>query len=178
MAPAAEGGASILDLKPVRIDVMAEHCVEDATVLAEEKGQRVVLHAVRCVVLTDELLFRQALQNVLDNAIKYSPPSALIRVDAEMREGVCVVTVTDDGPGIGEDHRAELMSRFFRADKARVRTTGGYGLGLAITKAYMRVLGGSIVYEPRLPRGSIFKLSLPLAAIAVASGNGEREAKA
>jgi heavy metal sensor kinase len=159
----AEGGASILELKPVQLAVIADHCVEDARVLAEEKNQQVVLTSSPCQVLTDELLFRQALQNVLDNAIKYSPSGATIRVDVQTDHERCAVTVTDDGPGIPDEHRAELMQRFFRADKARVRATGGYGLGLAITKAYMRVLGGSITYAPRAPKGSVFTLSLPLA---------------
>jgi signal transduction histidine kinase len=70
------------------------------------------------------------------------------------------VAVADQGPGIAEGDRAQLARRFFRADSARGRP-GGFGLGLAITQAYLHLLGGTLDFEPRLPRGSIFRLSLP-----------------
>jgi len=72
-----------------------------------------------------------------------------------------VVSVRDEGPGIAEEDRARLTERFYRPDRSRERSTGGFGLGLAITKAYLRVLGGSLSHQPREPRGSVFRLVLP-----------------
>ncbi len=157
----AEGGASILDCTRVKIDALAEQCVEDGRVLAEEKQQEIQLEATNCELVTDELLFRQALQNLLDNAIKYSPNGATIRVVVQDAPDTCEVMIVDDGPGIKAEHREQLTKRFYRADAARASATGGHGLGLAITKAYMRVLGGSLTYEPGVPRGSVFRLRLP-----------------
>lgn len=158
----AEGGSKMLEQAPVRLDLLAEECVEDARVLADEKSQKVELKTTPCETFTDELLLRQALQNVLDNAIKYSPEGATITVVVSDSNGAYNVSVADNGPGISREHQARLMDRFFRADNSRGRQAGGFGLGLAITKAYMRVLGGRITYESVRPHGSIFRLSLPV----------------
>lgn len=160
----AEGGSSMLERKPVHLHQLAEECVQDARVLAEEKSQQVLLDASPCETYTDELLFRQALQNVLDNAIKYSPEGATIIVCVTSSHKTCDLTVTDNGPGIAPEHQSKLTDRFYRAENSRGRRDGGYGLGLAITKAYMHVLGGTITYEPARPRGSTFRLSIPLLA--------------
>lgn len=158
----AEGGSAMLECKAVRLDLLAQQCVEDAQILAEEKRQQVRLESIPADVVTDELLFRQALQNVLDNAIKYCPEGATILVAVHQSAAECSVSVTDNGPGVPAEHLSRLMDRFFRADNARGRTVGGFGLGLAITKAYLRVLGGKISYQPVSPQGSKFILSLPL----------------
>jgi two-component system OmpR family sensor kinase len=69
--------------------------------------------------------------------------------------------VADQGPGIAEEHRTRITDRFFRADAARARDQGGFGLGLALTSAYMRILGGRLEFEPVQPIGSRFLLILP-----------------
>jgi two-component system OmpR family sensor kinase len=159
----AEGGASIGHRTAVRIDEYAAACVSEIGILAEYKQQQITLAGTPCTVVTDPVLFRQALQNLLDNAIKYSPDASVIRVSIREELETVEVSVTDQGPGISADNRAHLMERFFRPDRARGRNSGGFGLGLSITKAYMRVIGGSLHYEPALPRGSIFRLVLPKA---------------
>lgn len=146
---------------PVRIDESSAACVSELGILAEAKRQQITLTGSACTVVTDPVLFRQALQNLLDNAIKYSPEGSQIRVGILEDAEAVVVSVTDNGPGISPENRAHLMERFFRPDRARDRNSGGFGLGLSITKAYMRVIGGSLQYEPALPRGSTFRLVLP-----------------
>jgi heavy metal sensor kinase len=158
----AEGGAKIVELAPVRLDELAHQCAEDASILAEEKNQRIIVQSAPLEIVTDALLLRQALQNLIDNAIKYSPAKAAIRLAVELRDDAVVLSVADNGPGIPEDQRARLMDRFFRADNARKRDGGGFGLGLAITKAYMGVLGGTVSYEPVQSGGSVFSLKLPV----------------
>ena len=156
----AEGGSKMTERTKVQLDVLAQNCVDDARVLAEEKEQRIELSTTVCETETDPLLLRQALQNLLDNAIKHSPRRSVIRTAvAETPEGF-EISVQDDGPGVSAEHRERLMNRFFRADAAR-NASGGFGLGLALTKAYMQVLGGSIIYTPRTPNGSTFRLLLP-----------------
>jgi heavy metal sensor kinase len=157
----AEGGAPAVHRTPIRVDEYAAACVSELSILAEAKRQQISLEGVSCTVVTDPVLFRQALQNLLDNAIKYSPGGSTIRVGIREKERTVEVSVIDDGPGISPENRAHLMERFFRPDRGRGRTSGGYGLGLSITKAYMRVIGGSLDYEPAEPRGSTFRLTLP-----------------
>jgi heavy metal sensor kinase len=157
----AEGGSNMLECSRVRLEELAQLCAEDAAVLAEVKDQRILIESVACEIETDPLLLRQALQNLVDNAMKYSPRGAVITIKIHESATACVLSVIDDGPGVGGEHRARLMDRFFRVDDSRGQRGGGYGLGLAITKAYMRVLGGSLSYEPASPQGSIFRLSLP-----------------
>ncbi|MEO7597939.1 MAG: ATP-binding protein, partial [Opitutus sp.] len=70
------------------------------------------------------------------------------------------ISVTDNGPGIPPEQRTRLADRFFRAENTQTRR-GGFGLGLAITKAYLRVLGGELIYEPAPTQGSIFRLVIP-----------------
>jgi heavy metal sensor kinase len=163
LARAEGGAATMLEQSRVQLDELAKRCAEDAAVLAEEKGQQIVVRSVACEALTDQLLLRQALQNLLDNAIKYSGDEAVITITVEQTAATAVLSVSDTGPGVPPEHRARLTDRFFRADDARGQRAGGYGLGLAITKAYMRVLGGSLSYEAAVPQGSTFRLTLPRA---------------
>lgn len=159
----AEGGAPNLHRAPVQIDEFAASCVAEIGILAEFKRQHLTLEAAPCRAVTDPVLLRQALQNLIDNAIKYSPDGAVIRVRVREDTAAITIDVTDTGPGISPENRQRLMERFFRPDPARGRHSGGFGLGLSITKAYMRVLGGSLQYEPVEPRGSTFRLALPKA---------------
>lgn len=156
-----EGGGPVVHRIPVRIDECAAACVNELGILAESKRQQISLTGPACTVQTDPVLFRQALQNLLDNAIKYSPDGSTIQVSITDEGGTVVVSVQDNGPGISPENRANLMERFFRPDRARGRSSGGFGLGLSITKAYMRVLNGSLLHEPGTPGGSIFRLVLP-----------------
>ena len=157
----AEGETSLGHRTAIRVDEYASACVSEIGILAEYKQQQITLDGAPCTVVTDPVLFRQALQNLLDNAIKYSPDASVIRVAIRDEPAAVEVSVTDEGPGISPENRAHLMERFFRTDRARGRHSGGFGLGLSITKAYMRVIGGSLHYEPAQPRGSTFRLVLP-----------------
>jgi two-component system, OmpR family, sensor kinase len=159
----AEGGAAAVQRSEIKVDSYVTSCVNELGVLAEFKNQQIAVDAEPCAVHTDAVIFRQALQNLVDNAIKYSPPNATIRVRVRQADGQVNVAVTDEGPGISPENRAHLMQRFFRPDRGRGRNSGGFGLGLSITKAYMRVLGGTLEYEPATPTGSTFRLRLPKA---------------
>jgi two-component system, OmpR family, sensor kinase len=159
----AEGGGAAIQRSPLRLDEFVTSCVTEIGILAEYKGQQLALKTTPCTITTDPVLLRQALQNLVDNAIKYSPDHSTIRVSVAELDGQCHVAVSDEGPGISPGNRVHLSERFFRPDRARGRDKGGFGLGLSITKAYMRLLGGTLDYEPVSPRGSTFRLSLPKA---------------
>ncbi len=156
----ASAGAQTVERQPVDLGECVARCVGELSVLAEAKGQQLVFEPVSCRVSTDPILFRQALQNLVDNAIKYSPAQSTIKVVVEPCGDDCAVSVIDEGPGIPAAQRALITDRFYRVDSARSRSDGGFGLGLAITSAYMRALGGRLECLPGTPRGSIFRLTL------------------
>ncbi len=157
----AEGGARIAEPMHVRLEELLQACCDDAQVLAEENEQTLTVSAEACEVSTDPLLLRQAVQNLLDNAMKYCPRGATIEVTARRTPRGCDIAVRDDGPGIPPEFRARVTERFFRLQDSRHRGSGGSGLGLAITKAYIGALGGTLRYEPRPGGGSIFHLFVP-----------------
>jgi signal transduction histidine kinase len=159
----AEGGAKIVQRERLRLDHFVTACVGEIGILAEHKNQQIAVAVVECSVQSDPVLLRQALQNLIDNAMKYSPVGATIRVVVETRDGFCRISVTDEGPGIPAEHLARIANRFYRVEDSRARGRGGFGLGLAITKAYMSVLGGRLECVPARPQGCCFSLVLPAA---------------
>jgi signal transduction histidine kinase len=111
-------------------------------------------------VSADRLVLRDALTNVLDNAIKYGPSGSTIgvHVDGDARDAA--VTVIDEGPGIPAEHRSRIFDRFYRVDQGRSREMGGTGLGLAIAKWAVEANGGRISVE-QASTGSAFRIVLP-----------------
>jgi heavy metal sensor kinase len=159
----ASAGARTVTRKTILIGEYVTACVNEIAVLAEAKNQKILVEAEPCQANTDPVLFRQALQNLLDNAVKYSPPDSTVRVRVRREGGSASrISVADEGSGIPPEFRSRITDRFFRADRGRSRTAGGFGLGLSLTAAYMRVLGGTLHYQPAEPRGSVFTLQLPL----------------
>ena len=106
-------------------------------------------------------LLEQAVVNLLDNAIKYSPSSSKIEVAAVQADEQISITVTDFGCGIDKESLPRLFERFFRVDKARSRKLGGTGLGLAIVKHITQVHSGHITVESKIGSGSVFTIHLP-----------------
>lgn len=153
-------------LKPEALDLaqLARETADHLRVLAEEKSQTIRLNVTDgTVVRADRDTLRQALINLLDNAIKYSPPGGSIDVsvrhDGEGRVQVCV---TDAGPGIPADQHPLVFDRFYRVDKARSREAGGVGLGLSIARWAVEANGGRIELESAVGRGSSFRIILPM----------------
>jgi len=132
-------------------------------VLMEEKGLRLEIDGDEsAVVVGDAVSLRQALVNVIHNAVKYSPPGGTIsaRVTAKA-DGMATVEVRDHGPGIPPEDQPKIFDRFYRVDKARVRDSGGAGLGLSIAKWAVEAHGGTISVESQPNEGSTFRITLP-----------------
>ena len=113
------------------------------------------------VISTDRPKLAQALGNLLDNAAKFSPPGTAIDVNIEVNEIEVVMSVRDRGPGISPEHWSRVFERFYKVDRARPREAGGFGLGLAITKHLVQVLGGRIWTETAREGGQVFCIALP-----------------
>ncbi len=111
--------------------------------------------------MIDPPLLEQALVNLLDNAIKYSEAESTIHVEAKQINDEIILSVKDQGCGIGKEHLPRLFERFYRVDKARSRKLGGTGLGLAIVKHITQAHGGRISVESMPGKGSAFTIHLP-----------------
>jgi len=130
---------------------------------AQEVALRVELLGAPPVATVDPGRVRQALQNLLANALRHTPPGGHIRVAVTRRDDRAVLTVADSGSGIAPEHLPQVFDRFFRTDSARDRESGGAGLGLAIVKAIAEAHGGDVQAESAGPgQGSTFTMRLPL----------------
>ncbi len=112
------------------------------------------------LVECDAVLIERVLVNLLENAAKYTPPTASVRISARAEEGVMRVSVADDGPGIRAGQEKSIFEKFTRG--ARESTVAGVGLGLAICKAIVEAHGGSIVVTNASGGGAVFDFTLPL----------------
>ncbi|NBF39409.1 MAG: PAS domain-containing protein [Spirochaetes bacterium] len=106
-------------------------------------------------------LLQQAVTNLVDNAVKYSPRGAHVGIEITRSEGELLIAVADTGPGIPRRDVPRIFERFYRVDQARSRALGGTGLGLSIVKHIAQAHGGSVEVESELGRGSRFTIRLP-----------------
>jgi heavy metal sensor kinase len=170
----SHGDAGAIRLSRERVDLgqLAHDVVASLGVLAEERNQTINVEVAEPVVASiDRLVLREAVTNVLDNAIKYSRPGSPITIRVERTAAQGILAVADRGPGVLPEHRDRLFHRFFRVDEARSRD-GGAGLGLAIAKWAVEMHGGQITVDDRPGGGSEFQIVVPLAA----APTGERKA--
>src|SRR6185295_6803753 len=120
-------------------------------VLAEEKRQTLSVTGTPVHVVADRGVVRQALVNLLDNAVKHSPEGAGIAVNVRSEPEAAVVEVVDNGPGIAQEHLGHIFDRFYRIDHARSRDAGGgAGLGLSISRWAIEANGGRLAVESHL----------------------------
>lgn len=106
-------------------------------------------------------LLEQSIRNLVENAIRYSPENSDVVIVAKKQLESIEIKVTDNGPGIAEEHQTKIFERFYRVDKSRDRQTGGSGLGLAIVKHILRIHNGNISLTSEEGKGSEFTLSIP-----------------
>lgn len=157
-----EGGKVSITLEPVSLAELATGIRDSLGVLAAEKQQTIDISADDAVTATaDRFLLRQALLNIVHNAVRYAPPYTWIVIRATSRDGHAIIDVTDQGPGIAPEHHARIFDRFYRVDRARSRAEGGHGLGLAIAKWSVERQGGCIEVESATGKGSTFRISVP-----------------
>jgi len=160
----ADSGESMLARDRVDLCALAEEVTTQLEVLAEEKQQSLKVEAAGpSLCLGDPMVLRQALLNLVDNAIKYSPIGGriIVRVST-LPSGTAVLDVSDTGPGIPAEMRLRVFDRFYRADRSRSRENGGgTGLGLSIARWAVEVNGGQLTLESSEGHGSTFRITLP-----------------
>jgi signal transduction histidine kinase len=162
----AEAGHLLDAHEPVALVDLVQECCETASVIGEAKDVQVIADGLeRVTVDGSSRHLRRVLINLLQNAIRYSPAGASVRVSVGRSDGTATLTVSDTGCGIAVADLAHIFEPFYRADPARSRDTGGSGLGLAIVDQIVRAHGGRVDVRSVPDQGSIFTVSLPLAAV-------------
>jgi heavy metal sensor kinase len=167
----ADAGHIQLQREVIPLLQLAKEAGSVVEVLAEEKRQRIDIEGDAGVLVSaDRLILRQAIVNLLDNAIKYSPTESRVLVRVQSGgDKQAFLDVVDQGPGIPSEHQPYVFDRFYRVDRARTREWGGAGLGLSITRWEVEAHGGEITLMSEEGRGSTFRVSLPLAKYSAAS---------
>lgn len=156
-------GTIRLAREPFDLGQLARDVALSLGILAEERDQQLALDITNGVIVAaDRLVLREAVTNVLDNAIKYGPAGSTVAIRVERAGTQALLAVGDEGPGIPPEHRERIFHRFFRMDEARSRDRGGAGLGLAIAKWAVEINGGQITVDQRPAGGSEFRIVLPL----------------
>ena len=152
------------EFEPRLVNGLLHDALELMTPMAGKRNIRLELAAAPAdsEVWCDSEAVSQILSNLLDNAIKYTPPGGRITVGATPRDGCMELYVRDTGIGIPPEEVPRLFERFYRVDKARSRELGGTGLGLSIVKHLVAAHRGSTRVESRLNEGSTFFFTLPL----------------
>jgi signal transduction histidine kinase len=160
----AESGAMPLSREPLRLAAVAERAVELYRDVADSKGLTLEISASPdVVVLADRVRLEQAAANLLDNAVKYTPPSGRIVVEVAADAQWGVLRVRDTGPGIPAADLPRIWERSFRGDTAR--STRGLGLGLSLVKAIVEAHGGNVQAASEPGRGATLTIALPLSAL-------------
>lgn len=144
-----------------RFDMIVEHDQGEAQ---SESKQYVIKRdlgnqALWIEIDTDQMM--RVIDNIMNNAIKYSPDGGTITVRLQQRQNQVLLSIADQGLGISRKDLSKIFDRFYRADKARSRAQGGTGLGLAIAKEIVNAHGGKIWADSREGHGSTFYISLP-----------------
>jgi heavy metal sensor kinase len=155
----AETRQARLSRDRVDLSVLADDVVSHLAVLAEEKRQTLSIdRQASPVVSADRLVLRQALINLVDNAIKFTPPAGHVRIRIDQTPQDAVVEVIDSGPGISNEARERIFDRFYRASDAN---GSGTGLGLSLAKGAIEALGGHLTLAATGAKGTAFRISIP-----------------
>jgi two-component system phosphate regulon sensor histidine kinase PhoR len=159
------------ELVRLSVPAMAAKCAKNYAALAEAKQIALeVADGPLLHVVADEEGLRVIIDNLVDNAVKYTPMGGRVHVGWEQTvTGSVRLSVTDNGPGIPRADLPRIFERFYRVDKARSRELGSTGLGLSIVKHLAQSFGGTSGVESTLGRGSTFWVELPAAAEPVAA---------
>ena len=161
----AESGAMQLQREPVPLREVVDRAVELYHDVAEAKGVTLTTKAVSGFSRTDDVVvsgdrtrLEQVAANLIDNAIKYTPPGGRVDVDVRREDGRAVLSVRDTGPGIPPDELPRIWDRLFRGDASR--TERGLGLGLSLVRAIVEAHGGTVQVESEPGHGSRFAVNL------------------
>jgi len=156
-----DAGQLALDVRACDLGLIAHDAVAAISARGQDKGVRIRLDAQPAAIRGDEHRLRQAVDNLLANALRYAPTGSQVVVATAPEDGRAWLSVQDSGPGLSAEELTHVFDRFYRADAARARDSGGLGLGLPIAKAIIEAHHGAISAQSQLGQGCRFKIVLP-----------------
>ena len=156
-----ESGALPLQIADFDLQGVLEDAAQECRLHAPEVDLAVRVEPSGLAAHGDPERVHQVIANLLENAVRHSPPGAGVEVMAWRERDQVVISVADEGPGIAEADAARVFERFYRAEAARASNSGGAGLGLAIARWIVDLHGGQIRPEQREPRGCRMIVVLP-----------------
>jgi PAS domain S-box len=158
-----ESSGATLELSAVRVDELFNNLIRDWKEKLAAKNLKVIVDFTpeALTLHADGTRLEEVLYNLLDNAVKFSRENGEIYLRATRLSSDMVLSVSDNGLGIGKEHLPRIFERFYRADKARSRELGGTGLGLAIVKHIAQLHGGRVEAESELGQGTSIRVVLP-----------------
>ena len=159
----ADAGALVQERVPVDIAQIVTESAEAIRARAEEAGVTIELQTEPFSIRGDCLRLQQVFANLLDNAVRYSLPGGSVRIRIERKGDRADIYIEDEGSGISEANLPHVFERLWRADTARARVTGGFGLGLPIVKAIVEAHGGSVSVRSTVGKGTAVQIRFPLA---------------
>jgi len=153
-----------LEIRRLSVSQFVESCIETTQRPAAEKDLRISVNLQQPLpdIAADRRRLAEVLQNLLDNALQYTPAGGQIMVSASADDAEVRFTVSDTGIGIPRADQFRIFERFYRVDVARSREVGGTGLGLAIAKHLVEVHGGRIWVDSEVGQGSQFHFTVPI----------------
>jgi two-component system sensor histidine kinase VicK len=139
-------------------------------------GYKIVLNLPKAVLKlnVDGRRIRQVVDNLIENATKYSAEGGTVTIEAQSQDSELVISVADQGIGIPRENLEKIFDRMFNLEHRLAQDPGGLGLGLALCKALVEAHGGRIWVESVLGKGSVFHFALPQEAIAEGEVHGEK----
>jgi len=155
-------GQLSIEPAPLDLGVLAARLVEEARPLLSQHTIEYIGAGAPALISGDELRLEQALQNLIQNAVKYSPAGVAITVRVEQNDGHASVAVTDSGIGIPPEALPQLFERFYRAPNVDPQHISGLGVGLYVVKEIVELHGGTVDVRSEVGVGSTFSLSIPL----------------
>jgi two-component system phosphate regulon sensor histidine kinase PhoR len=160
-----EAGKLDLEFRAVSLADVIGPCLDTTRLKAARKQLALEVPSSEAwpVVRGDAASLREVLQNLLDNAVQYTPPGGRISLRVETQDHHAILSVSDTGIGIPQAEQGRIFERFYRIDAARSPDAGGTGLGLAIAKHIVEAHGGRLWVESVVGQGSHFRFTIPLA---------------
>ena len=160
-----DGGSRIENMQPELLEDIFREAVSHADRKLNEHELSVMLGDELLMAYMDARLIIQVIINLLNNAVKYTPPGSQIRLSAEAEKDRVLISVADDGGGIDDDAKDKIFDMFYTAGKASSDARRGLGLGLALCKSIVEAHGGSISVSDNMPHGAVFTFDLRKAEV-------------
>jgi signal transduction histidine kinase len=162
MLAQADAGQIILNRHPINLTRLLQEVYDDALMKSKNQHRIEYTSEQDIFVLGDGDRLKQVFENIVGNAMQYTPPSGHITIELKRIDATAQVRISDNGIGIPDEDLEHVFDRFYRVDKARSRAAGGTGLGLSIAQWIVQAHTGKIAIQSEFKQGTTITISLPM----------------